>query len=863
MKVLKRDNQLEEFDLNKIINAVKKAYESCGKDITDDVLKELNYIQSYHNNTSTIKIETIQDEVEKILMDLAPYKVARAYIVYRDKHAESRFIQDRLDYMIKYEQSGSNAATSSETDANANVSIKNVATLEGEVYKNTNRIVQRQRMKNKLNDLYPEIAKQYEKDLNHHTIYVNDEASSPACKPYCMAASLYPLMIEGTGNIDGVTPNAPNDIQSFSGQVTNLVFLLSSQAKGAIALGEYIIALNYYVVKEFGEEWYTKLECQINTPHSIIYKDIKGAIRKGMKQFIYGVNQPAGNRNYSSPFSNLNFFDRYYFNALFKDFYYPDGSKPSWEAVDTLQRMFMELLRELRLIKPLTFPVTSVCMLHDNSKCIDDKCREWVLEEWAKGSSFFLYLSNNANSISSCCFGKSTLVSWRETRNSDDEVNTLEYLYNNVKGTFYTYYRNKLVEVKCIKLPNRKTYKIGIDGEEYIITDNHINITNTGEKKTSDLTIDDKLLFFKNNRDVYIEISYIKESNYKDDVYCLECINQEEPYFTLFSGLTTHNCRVQNEITENTFSSTIGLTGVMTGSANVITLNLNRIIQDCYRKYFTTVKEEKQSFIDNKEYLKKYLVDILDRVYKYHIAYKTMLYDMEDAKMYSSSNAGYIYLKKLYCTIGVLGYCEAAEFLGYKINNNQEYKDFLSFIFEIIQEQNKLHSIHDSRRPFVFNLEAVPGEELAIKLYNWDKEDKYFVPKEQNLYSSYFFKQWDDSISVLDKIKLHGRDINKHLGGGQACHIHLEEHLSKEQYGKLLDLAVKEGCSYYTFNIPVSECKKCGHVVNAPIKECPKCNSTNIDYWVRIIGFMRPMSSWSSGRQIEGKNRIYTKKENV
>jgi ribonucleoside-triphosphate reductase len=226
--------------------------------------------------------------------------------------------------------------------------------------------------------------------------------------------------------------------------------------------------------------------------------------------------------------------------------------------------------------------------------------------------------------------------------------------------------------------------------------------------------------------------------------------------------------------------------------------------------------------------------------------------------MFADSNAGYIYLKKLYSTIGLIGYCEAAQFLGMKINNNEEYKDFLKFIFGTVKEQNKLHSIHDKKRPFLFDSEAIPGENLAVKLYEWDKRDGYYVPENQNLYSSYFFLQWDKEIPILDKLRLHGKYINSACDGGQACHIHLEEHLSKEQYLKIIDFCIKEGVNYFTFNIPVSECKDCGHVVNAPITTCPKCGSTKIDWWVRIIGFLRPISTWAAPRQLESKKRVYS-----
>ena len=720
MKVLKRTkkgkvNQLEEFDLNKIINAVKKAYASQGKEPDEEVLEELNYIPSYHIGANTVEVETIQNEVEKILMDLAPYDVAKAYIIYRSKHEESRFIRERIDYMSNYADSDENASTSSETDANANVSMKNVANLEGEVYKTTNRIIQRQRMKDKLYELFPEVAKNYEEDLKNHIIYTHDEASTPVLKPYCMAVTLYPLMVEGVGNIDRITPTAPNDISSFSGQVTNLAFLLSSQCKGAVAFGDYFVTLNYYVIKEFGEAWYEKLNCISTSEHHIISRTIKDSIEKGIKQFIWGVNQPAGNRSYNSPFTNVSWYDKYYFESLFGEFYYPDGSKPKWKQIDTLQRMFMELMREIRLIKPITFPVTTMALVHNNKEYLDKDYKELCAEEWAKGGSFFCYTSDNPTSLASCC-------------------------------------------------------------------------------------------------------------------------------------------RVLNEMSDNTFSSTTGMTGVMTGSCNVITLNINRIVQDCDKAYGL---KRNGGWKENTSFLKDYLINILGRVYKYHIAYKTMLYDLEDKKMLAASNGGYIYINKLYSTIGIIGYTEAAQFLGLEISNNKKYKEFLQLILGTIKEQNKLHSIKDKKRPFLFNSEAIPGEGLGIKLYNWDKEDGYKVPEDQNLYNCYFYNPWDNSTSVLNKIKLHGKDINNYTDGGQACHINLDTHLSKEQYLKLLDVAKNEGCNYFTFNIPISECKECNHIVNAPIKECPICHSKNIRYYTRIIGYLTAVDNWSIDRQKEFKHRKY------
>ena len=733
IRVIKRNGIFEEANPQKIKDAILKAFDACNYRPVETIIDEMI---SHVKLWDEITIEEIQDEVIEVLRSYGYDEVANAYSNYRIEHKQIRFIRERIDYMDKYSESSDNASTASETDANANVTQKNVANLEGEVYKTTNRLIQRQRMKDKLNELYPEVAKQYIKDLENHIIYTNDEASSPVLKPYCMAASLYPLMSEGVGNIDGVTPSPPNDIQSFSGQVTNLTFLLSAQAKGAIALGEYLIALNYYIIAEFGPHWYDKLDVEITSIHCLQPQTIRRAIRKGMKQFIYGVNQPAGNRSYNSPFSNISYYDKTYFYSLFENFYYPDGTQPEWRAIDTLQRMFMELHRELRLIKPLTFPVTTMAMVHDGVDVIDKEYKNLCAEEWEKGGSFFCYLSDNPSSLASCC-------------------------------------------------------------------------------------------------------------------------------------------RVLNEIQENTFSSINGLQGIMTGSCNVITLNLNRIVQDWYKQYTPDVvfylndegeevEERKMLTVKRKweesaESLKEYLINILERVYKYHIAYKTMLYDLEDKKMFAPSNGGYIYMKKLYSTIGIIGYFEAAKFLGFKTEaSNQEYINFLALICGTIKEQNKIHSIRDKKRPFLFNSEAVPGENLGVKLYQWDKEDGYWIPYDQNLYNSYFYNPWDNT-SVLDKFILHGKQIAPYMDGGQALHCNLDEHLSKEQYLKLIDFAIENGTSYFTFNIPMSECKSCGHIVNAPIKECPKCGSDKIDYWTRIIGYLRPVSAFSKERQIEQKNRVYGK----
>lgn len=360
----------------------------------------------------------------------------------------------------------------------------------------------------------------------------------------------------------------------------------------------------------------------------------------------------------------------------------------------------------------------------------------------------------------------------------------------------------------------------------------------------------------------------IIDQEYKN--LCAEMYAEGHSFFTYLSDSAdslASCCRLRNELAENTFSPTSGLTGVKTGSCNVITLNINRILQNAFRtipNYKDHLdKEGKCSWpIEwNKNFYKEtlipYLVQLLDRVYKYQIAYKTMLYDWEDKGMFASSNGGYIHIKDLYSTIGLNGLNEAAMFLGLTVSKNPEYIEFLQVVLGTIKEQNKLHAIHDKKRPFLFNSEVVPAEGLGGKNFNWDKEDEYWIPNDgRNLYNSYFYDAHDNT-SVLDKLYLHGRSTYQFTDGGSAAHINLDSHLSKEQYLKILDYNVKEGVQYFTFNIPNTKCKSCGHIVKAPVTVCPKCASKDLVYYTRIIGYLRPVTAFGADRSYEEARRTY------
>jgi len=287
-------------------------------------------------------------------------------------------------------------------------------------------------------------------------------------------------------------------------------------------------------------------------------------------------------------------------------------------------------------------------------------------------------------------------------------------------------------------------------------------------------------------------------------------------------------CRLRNEVKDNTFSYTLGAGGIATGSINVITMNINRIIQKNWN-----------------------LEEQLKRIHKYHYAFRCILKDLESKHMLPVYESGFISLKKQFSTIGINGLVEAAEFKGIKISVNDEYKEFINSVLEPIYRLNK-----EATKEYncMFNTEFIPAENLGVKNARWDKKDGLLV--NSNCYNSYFFKV-EDNINIVDKFLLHGKDSIKFLDGGSALHLNLEEYPTQEGYKKLLELSAKVGCNYFTTNVKITICNECENIDKRTLNKCPKCGSTNIDHATRIIGYLKRISSFSKDRQLEAARRFY------
>lgn len=686
--IVKRDGKREYFSLDKIKNAIRKAFLSVGSYATDEDLTNILARVTIQNGMS---VEEIQNQVEVGLMAERYFKVAKAYMLYRQKHTEDRETRDHLQFLIDY-CSAENAATGSKFDANANVEKKNIATLIGELPKKSFIRLNRRLLTDRIKEMYgKETADKYLDLLNHHFIYKNDETS---LANYCASITMYPWLLDGTISIGG-NSTAPTNLKSFCGGFVNMVFIVSSMLSGACATPEFLMYLNYFLGKEYGKDYYLRSGDQADL--SLKKRTIDKVITDCFEQIVYSINQPTGARNFQAVFWNISYYDRYYFESLFGEFFFPDGSKPDWNGLNWLQKRFMKWFNRERTKTVLTFPVETMALLTENGDVKDKEYGDFTAEMYAEGHSFFTYMSDNADSLSSCC-------------------------------------------------------------------------------------------------------------------------------------------RLRNEIQDNGFSYTLGAGGVSTGSKSVLTINLNRCVQEASRKG---------------QFYLYFLEDVVDLVHKVQTAYNANLKALADKGMLPLFDAGYINIKRQYLTIGVNGLVEAAEFLGIPINDNEQYANFVQGVLGLIERYNKKYRTPD----LMFNCEMIPAENVGVKHAKWDKEDGYVVPRD--CYNSYFYIVEDQSLTLLDKFRLHGKKYVEHLTGGSALHANLEEHLSKPQYRQLLRVAAREGCNYFTFNIPNTICNDCGHIDKRYLKECPECHSHNVDYMTRIIGYMKRISNFSAARQKEAARRFY------
>ena len=392
--ITKRNGRQELFSIEKIKNAIRKAFLSVGNFVTDE---EMTDILARLNLKAGMTVEEIQNQVELSLMAERYFEVAKSFMLYRQKHTEDRDTSERLRFLIDY-CAAENAATGSKFDANANVDKKNIATLIGELPKRNFIRLNRRLITDRLKDMYgKEMSDKYVRLLNNHFIYKNDETS---LANYCASITMYPWLIGGTISIGG-NSTKPTNIKSFCGGFINMVFIVSSMLSGACATPEFLMYLNYFIGLEYGKDYYTRADEVVDL--SVKKRTIDKVITDCFEQIVYSINQPTGARNFQAVFWNISYYDRYYFESIFGEFYFPDGSQPDWNGLSWLQKRFMKWFNKERTKTMLTFPVETMALLTKDGEPMDKEWGDFTAEMYAEGHSFFTYMSDNADSLASCC----------------------------------------------------------------------------------------------------------------------------------------------------------------------------------------------------------------------------------------------------------------------------------------------------------------------------------------------------------------------------------------------------------------------------------------------------------------------------
>ena len=466
----------------------------------------------------------------------------------------------------------------------------------------------------------------------------------------CVAVSLYPFLLNGLKDLGG-SSLPPKHADSYIGGMINLIFLLAGQYLGECAVPEFLPYFDHFLRVDFGDDYIEHLDESVIT-YGKRKETLRDRIEDWFQQFVYSINQPAGSRNYQSPFVNISYYDKGYFESIFNGFVFPDGDEPKWETTKELQKMFIKWFNKERTKTILTFPVETFNLLFDKAtkKYKDEESTDFVADAWAHGHSFFLYNSDSADALSSCCFDYNTPVTIKVEKDKTPVNGYIGSLYEQYHDkSIKTLSNGKWAKAKLIKLPNRPMLKITFLDENnwhktVVVSDNHLHPTQRGDVETAKLTLNDKLKYapdIYSKKYTFVDIVSIEPYKYSGDIYCFEMEDQTNPYFTLLNGLITHNCRLKNAIEENVFSYTLGAGGIQTGSKKVITLNLNRIVQDWFNKY-----KDKQTLND-------YITTIVKRVHKYLTAWNHWLWDLYDADLLTVYKAGFISLDKQYLTVGM------------------------------------------------------------------------------------------------------------------------------------------------------------------------------------------------------------------
>ena len=290
----------------------------------------------------------------------------------------------------------------SSIDGNSNVGRKDIVTLLSEMPKPHRKLLA-------FNKIYYETQKKYGFKAANDWIraewigqlYLHDSDTS-TFKHYCFAYDLKDLAEKGLYFIGGAFNARPaNHLTTFVDFVKEFIGFASNRSSGAVGLPN-LIPYMYYFWKKDVEKDYLGIRTSENE---------EKYARQNFQRFIYAVNQPYVRDGQQSAFTNTSVFDRPYFEALFGGSEFPDGSFmiDFEEPIMMFQKWYMEEMAKTRSENMFTFPVSTISLLRQNGKFVDEDFAKWAIKHNMQWSDSNLFVDSSVNSLSNCCRLKSDI----------------------------------------------------------------------------------------------------------------------------------------------------------------------------------------------------------------------------------------------------------------------------------------------------------------------------------------------------------------------------------------------------------------------------------------------------------------------
>jgi anaerobic ribonucleoside-triphosphate reductase len=726
-------------------------------------------------------------------------------------------------------------------DANANSNTHDVCTLMNDMMKPHTKLLS-------FNKIYYEVKKFFGKETADKWLeqewlggFYMHNASTSSFKPYCFAYDLDQLIQKGIFFVSRFKTHAPQHLTTFNDHVLEFVSWASNRSSGAVGLVSYCVYSWYFWNKDVKEGFYLK--------NPEYYR------RQCFQKFAYDLNQPFL-RVTECAFTNISIMDREYLSELFGGRQFPDGEFVIDHIDEILdhQKVLMEVIADTRGQTMQTFPVLTYSLLYQNGKFADEDFARWCNRHNMQWYDSNFYVGSDVTSLSNCCFDGNQKITFKYR--GATYIAPFKIAYQTFLGKMIqVFYNGEWKDARLTALKEtHPMYRIRADGDrELIATDDHIHLTDEGEKKSYQLKVGMKLKLETYNHSgekyvaapEYCTISSIERVAQEGEyVFCVEMSDTKNPYFTLTNGIQTHNCRLISDTSKiNAFINSIGGTSLSVGSVQVNTINLRRIALESGK--------------DEEKYL-EILKERVDLTLKTLHCVRNIIKRNDEKGLLPNYRYKIVDLEKQYNTIGITAMYEALAEFGYvkrdAFDNLYYTEDGLRFASAILDQINTQKD--NWNYGYSLNCEAVPAERANVILC---KKDALLYKDNPNKYFIYS-NQWIplmEKCALQEKIRL-GAILDKKCGGGQISHINLDTRFqNEEQSWTMLNTIAAAGVIYFAYNTEISVCEY-EHAFYG--QTCPTCGGPAIDAFTRVVGFLTPISSWSKERRQEYNQRYWFNK---